>query len=425
MPKTPCAPTNSSIETITLDCGATLLVEPNESVQSTSLVWWMPSGTANDPLGEGNDGTAAMIAAMLERGAGELDSRAFNDALDSLGALRDVSVEPACTRLGASVRSTQLDAALELFSTMVLQPRFPEDGLEPVRSLALQAISSLRDDPSTLASINLGRIACPQPYNRSSYGNKAVIESMTLDSIRDTWAARNGPVGSIISIAGGVDPKAIAETLNRLLENFDSPAAQLPEHTKPIGGTHHTEQSGAQVYIELGLDAPAAGDPDELPFLVAVRALGGGCSSRLFESVREKRGLCYDVHASYASARHFGLCVIGAGTTPERVGETVTCIDEELAKFEEGGLTGEEFDRIICGLKTRTMMQGESTSARALAMTLDFFRRGAPRTLGQMAQEIEQLTHEQVQQTIRTRMGGDWRHTMARVSVGPCSPFSD
>jgi predicted Zn-dependent peptidase len=406
-----------------LDCGAVLLFEPNQSLRSAALTWWVPAGTGHDPSGDDTDGLAVMCAEMLERGAAGLDSRAFNDRLDRLGVIREVSVHPSMTRISASLRGENLAPTIDSLADLVLRPTFPDSALEPVRSLCVQAIDGLLDDTSTRASHALHRRALPAPFNRNGYGSRSVIEALDIQSIRDAWNARCRPVGSIISLAGAVDPDAVIEQLERVLSDWSGEALPLSERQSPIGGDEFLEQVSSQVHLELGFDGPLVDEDDELPFLAGVRALGSGASSRLFENVREKRGLCYDVHASYSPNKQFGLCTIGAGTTLDRVGQTLDCIMEQLECFGREGLEPSEFDRVRRGLKTRILMQGESTSVRAFALARDQHQRGAPRSLAELAENIDGLTHERVDQVVRSRMGGSWAKEVVRVAVGPGSPF--
>ena len=201
------------IEDRQLSCGVRLLVESNPSVKSAAISWWVPTGTMDDPDGENADGLAVLCAGMLERGAGGLDSRQFNDGLDRLGVIRSISVHDTSTRFSASLRTEELPRALEMLSDMILDPLMPEDGLNPVRSLCLQSIQGLVDQPPELASIRLNHLALPSPYNRSAYGSQQVLESATIEEIREAWRTRCLPHGSIISLAGGVDIDSVMETL--------------------------------------------------------------------------------------------------------------------------------------------------------------------------------------------------------------------
>ena len=422
MTDAPCQPA-LSILTHELECGALLLMEPNPSVRSVAVSWWLGAGTAHDPVGARSDGLAIMAAELLERGAGGLDSRAFNEKLDSLGVLREVSVHATVTRLGASLRGEYLLPTIDLLADLLLRPELPSDAMEPIRSLCLQSLDGLADDPASRAGVALHRRAIPAPLNRSNYGSRAVIEQMDIETIRSAWAERCRPQGSIIAVAGALEPEALIERFEQLLSGWKGAPPALPQLEVPIGGHEHLHQASSQVHLEMGFDGPLIDHEDELPFLAGIRALGSGASSRLFESVRERHGLCYDVHAGYNANAHFGLCNIGAGTTPERVSKTIDCIFEELARFGRDGITPEEFDRVRRGLKTRLLMQGESTSVRAFALARDQHQRGAPRPLSLISDRIDALTHEQVDAVIRARMGTSWMENPVRIAVGPESPF--
>ena len=418
------SPPAGSIACRELSCGSTLLVESNSSVRSTSLAWWIPTGTMHDEPREENSGLSILCSGMLERGAGDLDSRRFNDALDRLGVIRSVSVQPMSTQINASFRCEETESVLQLFANLASRPLLPDDALESVRSLCLQSIEGLVDDPSALASNHLRRIALPAPYNRDTYGSTDWIESASIDEVRSAWALRGRPVGGIISIVGDVEIERIANLLDRYLSDWSGAPPPDPTPSPPTGGDHHVQLPTSQVHVEMSLPAPPLASDDELPFLVASRILGGGASSRLFESVRERQGLCYDVHSGYLRTRHASLCLVGAGTTPDRVGRTLSSIYEELERLGNDGISTDEFNRVTVGLKTRLMMHGESTSARALAMAQDLHQRGKARTMAEVALEIDQLQHEQVDALVRRFMTSDWRSSAVRVAVGPENPYS-
>ena len=353
-----------------------------------------------------------------------MDSRAFNDALDRLGVIRSVSVQSMSTQVNATFRREATASTLGLIADMVRRPSFTDESFEPVQSLCLQSIEGLVDDPPTLAANHLRRLAFPAPFNRDAYGSIEEIQSTTVDDLRSAWSLRGRPKGGIISIAGDVDFDEVINQLDRVLDGWQGEPPTLPDPITPIGGDHHVQLSSSQVHIEMALAAPAVCSDDELPFLVASRILGGGASSRLFESVRERQGLCYDVHSGYLRSSAAALCTIGVGTTPERVEQTMGSIYEELERLGDGGITPEEFNRVTTGLKTRLMMHGESTAGRAQAMAQDLHQRGEPRTMAEVARQIDELRHDQVDALVRRLMTPEWRSDAVRVAVGPDSPFS-
>lgn len=375
------------------------------------------------PVGS-NAALSILCSGMLERGAGGLDSRDFNDSLDRLGVVRSVSIHPMSTQISATFRREATQPALSLFADMVCRPSFSDDCFEPVRSLCLQSIEGLVDDPSTLAANHLRSMALPAPYNRDSYGSAELIRSSTLQEVRSAWEVRGRPEGGIIALAGNVHIDEVVAHLEQQLLDWGGAPPQIPDPVAPAGGDHHIQLSTSQSHIEMAFQAPIVNSDDELPFLVASRILGGGASSRLFESVRERQGLCYDVHSGYLRTHFRSLCTIGVGTTPERVQQTLDSIYAELERLGDDGVTREEFGRVTVGLKTRLMMHGESTAARALAMAQDLHQRGAPRTMSDVARQIDELDFDQVNALIRRLMTPQWRSDAVRVAVGPESPFS-
>ena len=150
---------------------------------------------------------------------------------------------------------------------------------------------------------------------------------------------------------------------------------------------------------------------------VTTSALSGGMSGRLFTEVREKRGLCYSVHASYAADRDYGRSIAYSGTTPERAGETLKVLRGELERIatSAGQVTEDEFARAIVGMKSRLVMSGESTGARASALARDIWKLGRPRSLDELAETVDAITLDQVNDYLAQRSMGE----MTVCTLGP------
>ena len=215
----------STIETIALDCGATLVFEPIAGVASVALNWMLPPGSSSDP--EDGDGLAAVLSELIFRGAGELNSRNHSDALDRIGVQRSSNVSTHHLRLTATLVGHRLDEAVPLLAVMVTQPALPADAVEPVRSLCLQSLESLDDDPQALVMLRLREHHHPPPFNRHGYGERAVLEKCTVEDLRRAWAGRCVPGGSIFAGAGAADPRALAKHLNEVLSGWSGDHGQF------------------------------------------------------------------------------------------------------------------------------------------------------------------------------------------------------
>ena len=404
----------SHIVTIELDCGMTLVAEPitNGSVASVALNWVLPVGSASDP--DGGDGYAALLSELMLRGAGGLSSREHSDALDRLGVQRAVDVQTHHMRIEAVMVGSRLHEALPLIADLVRAPTFPETALEPVKSLCMQALESLDDEPQHMAMLKLRQRHVAPPFNRHGYGDPEVLQNATIEQLRENWQARCKPKGSILAVAGAVNPHALAAELNRLLGDWHGQAQRLDPSGTPQRGYEHIEQTTSQVHLALAYDAPPERDGSSMVERLAVGVLSGSTSGRLFTEVRQKRSLCYSVGASYRASRDSGMVSLYAGTTPERAQETLDVCADEISRMK-AGVTQAEFNRAVVGLKAHQIMQGESTAARAAALVYDQFRIGRARTLEEVAAQVDAITIEKLNQYIAAREFGPF----TVVSIGP------
>jgi len=394
---------SSQIVSKTLANGMRVLIEPMPGARSAAITWLIPAGPASEP--PDRRGLAAMWEELLFRGAGELDSRTQADALDRCGVSRSLTAGSRHLSLGATFIGARLDEALPLVVDMVRRPRFDEASIEPARQLALQGLESLQDEPRERAQL-LGRERhLPEPLGRSAYGTAEGLRAITRDDVAGQWRARARPGGSILGVAGAVDPDHLIDRLERLLSGWEGEADFVePRDTPQRGYAHETDDSN-QVQIIVLHDAPREEQPTSVVERIASAVLSGGMSGRLFTEVREKRGLCYAVSAGYAGGRDFGTVQAYVGTTPERAQESLDVLLGELRRVGDPGgeVTREEFDRAVVGLKSRLVFSGESTSARASALALDQHRLGRARTLEEITEAIDATTLDQVNEYLRSR----------------------
>lgn len=402
----------STITTRTLACGATLVHEHVQGAQSVAVRVMVPVGTAADA--PDSDGVSVLLSEYVFRGAGGLDSRELSDALDRHGV--DRSVRPGAYRMlfGATMLADAFEGGTELITSMIRRPEFPTDALEPVRSLALQALDSLEDDPQHLVMLRLGEKARPEPFHRHGYGDADVIGRLDAETLRAAWTERCRPGGTIVSVAGGVDVDQVAAGFDRWFDGWEGSTPDPTETAPAVGGAHAIEQETAQVHIGLAWSAPPAPHADAVLERVAMMVLSGSTSGRLFSEVRQKRSLCYSVGASYAAGRDRGMVSMYAGTTPERAQETLDVSMAEINRMREG-VTREEFDRALLGVRSRLVMQGESTPARASSLASDQFRLGRPRSLEEQLAEFDAVSHERLQAYLADRVAGPF----TLVTIGP------
>lgn len=390
------------ISTIKLACGMPLVVERIPGVRSAGLTWLLPAGSSRDPADR--VGFSALAAEMLVRGSERLDSRQQADAFDGLGVSRGTGVETFTMSVSASLLGSRLKDALPLIVDMVRRPRMDEDGFGPTKELCLAAIESLQDDPQERVMHTLRLLHAPEPINRSSLGTAEGIEAVSHAEMRALWDERARPSGSVLALAGDVDAKAVADQLNGLLEGWSGSSREVVWGKATTRGYHHEKDETNQVHIALAYDSPPETDEACWKERVAGAVLSGGMSGRLFTEVREKRSLCYSVYASYGADAKFGRTVAYSGTTPERAQETLNVLLGELRRIRTiaGAITREEFARAIVGLKSKLVMSGESSAARASALARDWMKLGRPRSLSELASKYDSVTLDGVNEHLAT-----------------------
>jgi predicted Zn-dependent peptidase len=376
-----------------LSNGMTLVAESVPAVRSAAMALLVPAGVASDP--EGQTGAASVLSDWVLRGAGGRDSRELTGYLDGLGVQRSSQAETTFLRFSASLLGKNLMAVLPVYADMVQRPMLPEEGFEPSLDLALQQIDAIEDEPSHKLSLLLREQHYPYPWGRPTVGRREELEGLTAGAVRESCQKRFTPKGTILAVAGMFEWKTLVGVVEESFGKWQASELVLPPERKAPRGNMHVTQETNQSQIGLAWDAVADAHEDSILLQTALNVLSGGMGARLFTEIREKQGLCYSVHAGYTSLKGQGAVFGYAGTSPDRAQRTLDSYIVELKRLEKG-VTAEELDRAKIGMKSRVIMQGESTGARAGAIAYDFYHRGRTRTLEEMRALIEGVTLERV-----------------------------
>jgi predicted Zn-dependent peptidase len=373
----------------TFSNGLQLLVEPVPEVRSAAFTLLTPAGVMWDP--EGKSGLANVLSEYCQRGAGSRDSRELAIALDNLGVQRSSSAEIRHISLSAAFLAENLEPAMTIFADVLRRPRLDEEQLEFCKSAVVQEIQALEDEPSQKVFIALRRRAMPPPLGKPTLGEESDVSSLTRKDAAEFHARHFRPNGTILGVAGAVEFEQVRDVVGKLLDDWP----KAPDLDARVGeapyGKEHLASEKIQTHIGIAFPSVHYGDPDFYNAHGVAQVLGGGMSSRLFTEVREKRGLCYSVSASYSPGKDRGLFIAYAGTTNERATETLDVMRREFAKLSDG-ISTNEVDRVRIGLKASLVMQEESTSARASVLARSWYNLGRVRTLEETLENIDKLT---------------------------------
>ena len=391
--------------THTLSNGLSVVAEKMPGVRSAAMALLVPCGASADP--HDRLGTANVLAELVMRGAGDRDSKQLTDHLDTLGLQRSSSAAVLYTRYGAAAMADNVLQGLDAYADLVRRARLPENDFEPARDLALQSLSGIDDDPRQKLLIKLREIHWPWPFGRNPMGDKSSLEALTLSDVRRSYQTRYTPAGAIFAIAGDIDLSDIRDRAERLFADWQPTQPEPPQGQQTQRRYHFEQQATEQTHIGLAFDSIDETHVDYYLVRLAIEVLSGGMSGRLFTEIREKKGLVYNVSASYSSLPGIGAVTGYAGTSNDRAQQTLDQFLIELERLSEG-VTQEELDRAKIGLKSSTIMSGESSSSRAGAIAHDWLIRQRLRTIDEIIKAIDGVTLTAVNDYLRAHKPGNY-----------------
>lgn len=356
----------------------------------------LPLGSAHDPPGQ--EGTAAVLEEWLFKGAAGRDARQLQDAFDDLGVRRGGGVGPEATRLSISGLLEDLPASLTLTADVLLRPLLPPAEVPVLLDLARQDLESLQDSPADLLLTQARACTFPRlktdrgaGYAHPSSGTPAGLERITLKSLHSHLTGY-GPQGTRLGLVADLEPSEVRQMVETVFASWQGGRDEvIPAHFQGGLARHFMSDENEQTHLNLLAPGISPGHADWLKWQLALTALCGGSSSRLFHAVREERGLAYAVNASPLVLAGQGFLSVYAASTAQRLPETLEVIQHELARLP-AGLTEEEFRRAHAGLSASVVFGGESARARAYALTRDLTLFGRVRSLSALRDELNALT---------------------------------
>lgn len=370
--------------------GLTVLVEEMSHVESVSYEFSIPGGLVSD--GADTMGAAVLLSDILCKGAGGFDARRLSDEFDQYGIRHGEGCGLDRFTLAGSTVGQTYTKALELSAQMILAPVIPEEHITALKSILLQDLDSLRDNPARRAMVELTNRFYPSPFNRTSLGTREGIagaERGTLTALHDQFFR---PGGSIVSLAGNVNAQEVFEVIGELFESWSGEAPNAPDFVGDATNEYyHIEDDSAQLQIVLANRSVPFGDPLYYEGKLVASLLGSSMFGRLFMEVREKRGLCYSVYARHGSRKEYGTMTAYVGTTAERAQESLDVMLEEFSRLS-GSIEAYELERAKTNLKASLIMGEESPSSRASSNASDWWLLARVRDLQEIHDAIDAVS---------------------------------
>jgi predicted Zn-dependent peptidase len=334
------------------------------TVRSVTLGFWVATGSATES--EGEAGLSHLVEHMLFRGTDRYGSLEIDQIFDAMGAELNAGTGKENTSVYARVIDEHLPQAFDVVADMVWHPRLVESDLANEREIVLEEIAMYEDEPSERVFDVLGEaIFGEHPLGRAVIGRADVIAATTAAGIAEFHARHYAPGAIVIAAAGSLEHDAVVELARAVEVPQRAPAPAVPPVPDRLAPHLRFLRKDTEQY-HLTLGAPALSRDDERRFALRVldNILGGTSSSRLFQKVREDRGLAYNVFSFQALNAGTGVIGVYLGTRPDNVRPALQIVGEELAQLREDGVTAEELERSKENVKGRIVLSLESTAAR-------------------------------------------------------------
>jgi predicted Zn-dependent peptidase len=366
-----------------------------------SIGVWLARGSRHES--DDQSGIAHFVEHMLFKGTATRSAEDIAQTIDSIGGQMDAFTAKEYASYYIKVLDEHLPLAVEVLSDIVMRPAFSADDIEREKKVVLEEIKMVEDTPDDLVhELFTERFWQDHPLGRPILGNKTTVESLTSERIRHYFSTVYSAPNLIIAAVGNIEHEQVRDLVWRYFEDLPTVTEAIDERPpKVVPQVLIRNKDLEQSHVCLGASAYQQDHADRYTSYVLNTVLGGSMSSRLFQNVREKRGLAYAVFSGLSAYRDAGSVTIYAGCANDAVGELVDVVIAELRRMKEEMLPPSELRRAKDHLKGSLMLNLESTSSRMshLARQEIYFDRqfGLDETL----EGVERVSSEDVQRVAK------------------------
>ena len=350
-------------ELTTLPGGEKVVSERLDSVRSVALGFWIGTGSRDEPTARA--GVSHFIEHMLFKGSSRYDAQQIAETFDALGGDLNAATSRETTVVYARVPDEKLEVALDVMADMVFRPRF--DDLDSEREVVLEEIAMVEDNPQDLVhDLAAEAVFGSHPLGRPVIGSAEVISTVSRRALRSYHQGAYVAGNVVVAAAGNVDHARLLELVEARIggEMHDFRLTRKPAGRVLGPGVRFQRKDTEQYHVCLA--APGIHRSDERRYAASLldAIVGGSASSRLFQEIREKRGMAYSVYSFGSQYADSGLVGLYVGTREENLAECLEIATAELVDVASGALRPGELDRAKDNLKGRLLLSLESTSAR-------------------------------------------------------------
>ncbi|NKB46060.1 MAG: insulinase family protein [Alphaproteobacteria bacterium] len=379
----------TEMQTTTLESGLRIVTDPVPSVETTAVGVWVAAGTRHETI-EVN-GISHLLEHMAFKGTNQRTAYQIAEQMDNVGGQLNAYTSRDHTAYYAKVLKEDLPLAVDILSDILLDATMDEEEFAREQQVVVQEIYQSEDTPDDIVFDRLQSTAYPdQALGWPVLGTVESVNRMTADNLHD-YMGRNYTSGDIVvSASGRVDHDVFVGQVATAFQELTKGDGPQPVQAKYVGGDVRETRPVEQLHVVLGFDGVGYHDPDYYPLSALSVLFGEGLSSRLFQEVREKRGLAYSVFSSTNACEDSGIFTVYAGTGPDQTDELIGVLTDEIKKMAEGA-TAEEVTRAKAQLKAGLLMGLESPGSRCVQRARQILVYGRTLDTREIIEKVEQI----------------------------------
>lgn len=414
-----------NVETTRLSSGLTVVTETMPHLESVALGVWIKSGSRNETADE--HGIAHLLEHMAFKGTKRRSARDIAEEIENVGGELNAATSTETTSYYARVLKDHVPLAVDILADILTESQFDEEELRREKHVILQEIGAANDTPDDVVFDKFSEVAYRgQTIGRPILGTPDKVNSFTPDQIRG-YLARNYTTDRMFVVAAGaVDHQTFCKQVEERFASLPTAPAAAPvlEAARYIGGDVREDRDLMDAQLLIGFEGKAYHMRDFYCSQILANILGGGMSSRLFQEVREHRGLCYSVYAFHWGFSDTGIFGVHAATSGSELPNLVPVVIDELRKASER-IDQQEIDRARAQIRAQLLMGQESPAARAgqIARQMMLYGRSIPNP--EMMERLEGITTDRLTD-LAGRLFFDTVPTLSAVGpIAQLAPIGD
>ncbi|WP_206809832.1 M16 family metallopeptidase [Paradesulfitobacterium ferrireducens] len=396
--------------------GVRIITEEIEHVRSVAVGLWVGAGSRDEK--EGFEGISHFIEHMFFKGTQKRTARELAESLEAVGGQLNAFTTKEYTCYYAKVLDEDFELAIDVLSDMFFSSLFVEKEIEKEKKVVIEEIKMYEDSPDELIHDLFSEFVWnDHPLGKPILGTEESIRALNRDKIMDYLSHHYSPDNLVIAVAGKIKHQDVIDLLSKSYGEFKRGGRRILEGT-PTGHTvkRAVSKETEQMHVILGVPGLGQNDEDIYPMHVINNILGGGLSSRLFQEIREQRGLAYSVYSYHSTYVDTGLFAIYAGTSPNNTHEVVECILSEIQELKKNGITAHELERTKAQIKGSLYLGLESVSSRMSRLGKTELTYNRVLTPEEVVEKLTKVTLEDVARVINRLWEKD---RISLLTLGP------